>query len=419
VPAVQKVRETGARVACINNMKQVALAIHSFHNVNKSFPTYNGIFPAANGSTLQSANTHAVYGSWIVHILPYLDQGPLYDAIASDVSQFTNTGAVVTQPGGTLITPGTAAYWSPPLTLISPAIPATYNLYVGSQQWVTSTTANGYTISTLQWVPARNPDPGTNVAAVYDYSHSTLIPAVPAVYGPPGAPVNGYVGIWNPVNRANPLAVLRCPSDPSYGYPSANGGLVYANTAYAMTGTNYLANWNMLSMNQPAAGYAAAPQKFANVTDGLSNTILLAEAYSFCEGRGRTALLAWHINGLGGFYPPASSNGTAVNGVHNFGLTYSLPNNQIDLGSGPVTVQSTNGYPNPTSSFALNFYFQIRPDPVHAGAGGCDSMTVQSGHDSLNIALGDGSVRSVTKSLDPNTWAALLLPTDGTAITLD
>jgi prepilin-type N-terminal cleavage/methylation domain-containing protein len=417
VPAVQKVRESSARLTCQNNMKQLALAIHSFHGVNKSFPTYNGIFPIAKHSTLQSANTHTVYGSWIVHILPYVDQGGLYDAIAADVSQYTNTGGVVTAPGGTLISPAVAAYYAPPPILVKAAVPATYtqwNALNPTQQYVGVTNGNGYTIYSLQWVPAQFVDPGTGTAAVYDYSGSTYHPAVAAVYGPPGAPVNGYVGIWNPANRTAVLSVLRCPSDPSYGSAvQANNGTVYANTT-PWGGTNYLANWNIMCAPLPAAdGYTAPPVNFSSVSDGLSNTILLAEAYAWCEGRGRTALLAWHTAGNGGFSPP-SSNGLAVNGVHNFGLTYSLGNNQIEVGGNSFIVSAADGYPNPLADFELNFYFQIQPT-----ASKCDSLTVQTGHNMLNVAMGDGSVRAVAQGFAPNTWAALLLPNDGTVVSID
>src|SRR3954466_7582827 len=79
LPAVQKVREAAARIKCANNMKQVALALHNYHEVRGVFPTYNGIATSA-GATTQATNTRAVYGSWIVHILPYLEQSALYDA---------------------------------------------------------------------------------------------------------------------------------------------------------------------------------------------------------------------------------------------------------------------------------------------------------------------------------------------------
>src|SRR6185369_1075876 len=100
--------------------------------------------------------------------------------------------------------------------------------------------------------------------------------------------------------------------------------------------TNYVANWNMLCRSEPASlGYTAPPQKFANVTDGLSNTIMIGEAYAWCEGRGRTAFLAWHT-GQGGFAAPSR------NGVHNFGLTFNLTNASVDAGNGPVSVTVSN-----------------------------------------------------------------------------
>jgi prepilin-type N-terminal cleavage/methylation domain-containing protein len=406
VPAVQKVRESSARLTCQNNLKQLALGIHSFHGANKSFPTYSGIYPIAKNQTTQAANPYAVYGSWIVHILPYIDQEPLYEAIRQDVNRFTNTGSAVTAPGGTLITPAVPATYVPPLVVVTPAIPPTYLTYTGSQQYVATVSGNGYTIYNLQWVPPRNPDPGTNIPAVYAPG-SVLVPGTPAVYGPPGPPTNGYVGLWRPETRSQPISVLKCPSDGSGFQAASNSGLVYANTSTPWSATNYLANWNAISAEQPTQGYQARPQAFSNVGDGLSNTVLLAEGYSWCENRGRTALLAWHLGGGGNNY----------GGVHNFGLTFSLGSNKIDLGAGPVSISNANGFPNPSINPDVVFMFQVRPDPIKSGPTGCASLTVQSGHDGLNIAMGDCSVRSFSSSMDKMIWAALLLPNDGATVT--
>ena len=62
LPAVQKVREAAARAKCQNNLKQIGLAFHHFHDV------YNGFPPSrlpASGAT------------WPVLVLPYLEQDPL------------------------------------------------------------------------------------------------------------------------------------------------------------------------------------------------------------------------------------------------------------------------------------------------------------------------------------------------------
>ena len=424
LPAVQKVREAAARMKCQSNMKQVVLAMHNYHDVHGAFPTYNGIGPT-RGATTQSANTRAVYGSWVVHLLPYLEQAPLYDAIAADVAQYTNTGNQVTAPGGAIITPAVPGV---PVVLdytgctFIPFIPATYNLYTGSLQWVSQTNANGYVVAVQRYVPPRNPDPGTNTGGFWSPAPRVVTPgvaAIPAVYGPPSAPTNGYVAVFRPDLRKTIVPSLICPSDPSVGSEApAGAGLVHANaptsgTSGPWSATNYLANWNVLTNGNAALGYQAPPQSMAAVTDGLSNTIILAEGYEWCEGRGRTAFMAWHIGaGYGG-------------GVHNFGLTYGLSNNQITVGDGtPQSVTAANGLPNPNGSPDIQFMFQIRPlaKPVGscpAGQDCCNSLTVQTGHSSMNVAMADGSVRGLSAGMDPTKWRLALLPNDGQPNSLD
>src|SRR6516165_9692277 len=68
LPAVQKVREAAARTQTINNLKMVAIALHSHHDVYKQFPPACGKF-GGNIKTAQSIH---------VHLLPYMEQDPLY-----------------------------------------------------------------------------------------------------------------------------------------------------------------------------------------------------------------------------------------------------------------------------------------------------------------------------------------------------
>src|SRR5205823_3318504 len=63
LPAVQKVREAASRTKCQNNLKQIGLAIHNYHDANKLMP------PSRLG---------AQYASWCVLVLPYLEQDALY-----------------------------------------------------------------------------------------------------------------------------------------------------------------------------------------------------------------------------------------------------------------------------------------------------------------------------------------------------
>src|SRR3954471_3241575 len=79
VPAVQKVREAAARNQCQNNLKQIAIGLHNYHDTLLPFPPSWG--PGApmpyyeNMTTAQSQATGEKGDTWLRHILPFVEQG--------------------------------------------------------------------------------------------------------------------------------------------------------------------------------------------------------------------------------------------------------------------------------------------------------------------------------------------------------
>jgi prepilin-type N-terminal cleavage/methylation domain-containing protein len=74
VPAVQKVREAAARTQCVNNLKQLGLAVHNCNDTYKKLPPVHGWFATATNTP----QANAAYGSVLFHLLPFIEQGPLY-----------------------------------------------------------------------------------------------------------------------------------------------------------------------------------------------------------------------------------------------------------------------------------------------------------------------------------------------------
>jgi prepilin-type N-terminal cleavage/methylation domain-containing protein/prepilin-type processing-associated H-X9-DG protein len=111
LPAVQKVREAAARTQCANNLKQIGLALHNYHDANLAFPqaykylsTPDPTAPAGTGN----------YGAGaFVLILPYIEQGNLYSGI--DVTRAALSP--VNMP------PNNPAYSTPIKTFLCPSSP--------------------------------------------------------------------------------------------------------------------------------------------------------------------------------------------------------------------------------------------------------------------------------------------------------
>ncbi len=76
LPAVQQAREAARRSQCINNQKQLGLALHNYHDTFNVFP------PGWIGVQSGRPNTEGPSGfAWASHLLPNLDQAPLYNQI--------------------------------------------------------------------------------------------------------------------------------------------------------------------------------------------------------------------------------------------------------------------------------------------------------------------------------------------------
>lgn len=73
LPAVQQAREAARRSTCKNNMKQIGLALHNYHDASTTFPLAN----SWNGKP-----------NWRIALLPYLDQAPLYNQLGTSGGSF-------------------------------------------------------------------------------------------------------------------------------------------------------------------------------------------------------------------------------------------------------------------------------------------------------------------------------------------
>jgi prepilin-type N-terminal cleavage/methylation domain-containing protein len=196
-----------------------------------------------------------------------------------------------------------------------------------------------------------------------NYSYSSPI----FVYLP-----NGVTANWgSAVPYTATVPVYRAPNDPS-GYYSASGPM-----------TNYFVNGEVFDKD------GISIQK---ITDGSSNTILAAEGYMNCYGSGSAYRYAYWAGQSFSDYDYSYSYSFAYTGAWSSYGSYSY------------------GYSyTPRIKLVAGKTFQEQP-PMYQ----CDSSIPQSlATGSIQVLLGDGSVRGVTIGVSANTWQAAMTPTAG------
>jgi len=296
LPAVQKVREAAQRMSCQNNLHQLGVAVHSFHDNNHTVPSIgswnarfrNNSFPAqSSGGGLTSAD--GAVGSWLVHLLPYVEQNNLYQ-------QFFNAA----------------------------------NL---------NSTTNGF--------------------GAYD------------------------------ALTATPVNLFLCPADgsnPTNTMPE--GGTAYASGSYA---------GNVMVFNPVNTGSLTTA-----MPDGTSNTVMIAERLLYCD----VSVQLYFSSAGTKFTGPAWAWIYPDHGDGSLWAAFGWRSANVS-GSGTLSDLRTD--------FADGSVpFQVNATPVT-----CDIFVTQSVHSVMQVALGDGSVRSCSAGMSKTTWVRACTPNDGAPLGSD
>jgi prepilin-type N-terminal cleavage/methylation domain-containing protein len=148
LPAIQAARESARRTQCANNLKQIGIALHNYHDASKQFPTQT------TGSKSLADGCGGGFFSWMVPILPLVEESALYDRIDHNVgmmdqcdlaSSANYTGLTISADHRNAPAASTSVptYLCPsdffePTPVLGTALPAPGN-YAGNVGWVMGT----------------------------------------------------------------------------------------------------------------------------------------------------------------------------------------------------------------------------------------------------------------------------------------
>ncbi|OWK47385.1 hypothetical protein FRUB_01084 [Fimbriiglobus ruber] len=248
-------------------------------------------------------------------------------------------------------------------------------------------------------LPALSGDPSlpnsqqNNIAASIFYY---LLPYMEqtALYNNPGSGANGAA--------ITPVKTYNCPSDPTNqnGLPTAWKDTYWqTNPSPGWSTSSYAANYQMFGTVKGSSGNNGRGPAYtiATISDGTSNTVGIAEAFAYTTVSAASATPTGTNNG----------GGTGGNNIWYMGWYFGSPTYLV----APVIANSENF---PTG----NHWAGTPQGGVQVAL--ADKALAQSGHTGVvNVALMDGSVRTVSNSISQLTWQYALTPADGNVLGSD
>ena len=132
LPAVQQVREAAARIKCNNNLKQIGLALHGYHDANNSFPS--GYVDGNTNPDSTPDNDVGPGWGWASMILPYVEQGNLYNQINFNQGVGIGSNAAASQTRLTIFQCPSDPYQQN-FTVWPTSVVVAHGNYVGCNGW--------------------------------------------------------------------------------------------------------------------------------------------------------------------------------------------------------------------------------------------------------------------------------------------
>lgn len=218
LPAVQAAREAARRMSCGNNIKQLSLSLHNYHDIHEAFPP---------GSMRYRRDVNRFSAHWA--LLPFVEQGPLYDQFISENTPYPWESSFNTPTMATFCCPSDPNFIEKYENMTSPSCS-----YFGSQgDWVARSewdgVANPRGLFSLQG--SANTLQTTSMASVSDGTSNTIAFAEAVIGADPRLRVKGglvqHLGDDLMAHDAN-------PSDATDGFKAEKCWSVFEGQRYAV-----------------------------------------------------------------------------------------------------------------------------------------------------------------------------------------